>query len=458
MKYIKLFIFLLVVFASLAGAPLVFGANLYSFTPTISAQRSADIVFVATGSGTLVGSQLYYAWVTGLSTGATIAQWTLRDGSFGTVKDCVSPSQSLNSYGATTGVTGSSIVGLTLISFNFSGTQCSLVSGNTYTLDSNVGGITVTGGDASLPYLILSDSSVVSDLTRIILFTPYTGTTVATGTQSVGFNGYLNFDDWNVEPAYFTFKDWGYRPQAFGFVRDAFSCGTDCIQVEQDLNTFGAFSYSTTTNLQNLGTRNHEACIYYNPVTLFGYSFAYSKVCDSGVYTVSASSTALTNSWLTDFQSAFSSTTATVATACSPLSSSFSMALCLSSMLVPPGDIMVQEVQGFKNIAPWGYAFRFYDIASGNATTSTSTLPVLEYSFGTSSPLYAIGLTSISFDPFGTLSSSTSIVNTLSDQAVPKTAWEILAPIINIIVYLMLGMMIINDLGFIKHKDHHKIK
>jgi len=139
------------------------------------------------------------------------------------------------------------------------------------------------------------------------------------------------------------------------------------------------------------------------------------------------------------------STTASLANVCLPFTGGFNIGDCLTLLIYPGDEVVSQQFAILRNYPPWGYGFRLYDLFSGNATTSTTTMPVLSYTAGTSSMLY-VGNGTYTFDPFGTLLESGSIVNAVSDQVEPKTVWEILEPVIKLIVYLMLGFIILNDL------------
>ncbi len=140
---------------------------------------------------------------------------------------------------------------------------------------------------------------------------------------------------------------------------------------------------------------------------------------------------------------------------CNPISSGFDVALCIYSIVAPPQEILRTDIEDIKNqfatLAPWGYITRFVTIFTDTATT---TLPSIDYSFATTSPLAGYD---IHLDPFATLASSTSIINAVSDQSQPKTIWAIINPVANIIVYLMLILMIVKDLtGIQRHAEAEK--
>jgi len=289
--------------------------------------------------------------------------------------------------------------------------------------------------------------------TRIIRFYPAEDSTAATGTQAVGFDGYLNIDDWNGEPAYFSYLLIDIEPfNQTGCLLGAGDC--PYVDVEQDLTTFGGFNYSTTTNLDQIGEDRHTACIYYDPITIFGFSFNYHVVCDDASFTVATGTgfLNLSNTIYDEWASGFASTTLNIANVCNILSSSFSMSNCLMGIIVPPASVIQDNLTILSQQAPWGYLFRLYDILNGSATTSTTTLPTIDYTWGTTSPFYGYD---ISFDPFGALASSTNILNEVnSDQVEQKSFREITEPVITLIVYLGLFFVVMNKLLKLKINDN----
>jgi len=146
---------------------------------------------------------------------------------------------------------------------------------------------------------------------------------------------------------------------------------------------------------------------------------------------------------------------AVVNASCNPFSSGFDVGLCIYSIVAPPSGILDERLNEIKSqvltIAPWGYLTRFFVIISGNATT---TLPVIDFVFATSSPLFGYD---IHLDPFGTLEEADNIINATSTSANPQTIWEIMSQVVNIIVYLMLAFMIIKDLtNSHRHVDNNQ--
>mgnify|MGYP003377685948 CR=1 FL=1 len=127
------------------------------------------------------------------------------------------------------------------------------------------------------------------------------------------------------------------------------------------------------------------------------------------------------------------------------LLSGFSATDCLSNLIMPNDIAFSSEFEKAKSSymrrAPWGYVTRFLEIMA--STTATTSLPVISYTFGSSTPFFG-SVGTISFDPFSSLASAGNIVNTaVSDQSVQKTVWQIFDPVVNLIVYLTLLVLII---------------
>lgn len=150
------------------------------------------------------------------------------------------------------------------------------------------------------------------------------------------------------------------------------------------------------------------------------------------------------------------STTASLAGACVPVSFSFNVGDCLTLLIYPGDQAIGDDFTIIKELPPWGYVFRFIDII--NSPISSSSLPVIDYTFATSSPMSVIG--DIQFDPFGSIAQSGALIDSMvSDRANPENVWQIFQPVIQIIVYLTLFGMILHDLtGIYNHDRHNKEK
>ena len=139
------------------------------------------------------------------------------------------------------------------------------------------------------------------------------------------------------------------------------------------------------------------------------------------------------------------SSTASVASACNIFTGG-NMGDCLTLMIYPPDSTIQDDATILENLPPWGYAFRFYNLLT--ATTSTSTLPTISYTFASSSPL-ASTIGQIAFDPLGAIQQSGTLIDSWQSDQGGGNFFQIFEPIIKIIVYLALFMEIARELlGF----------
>ncbi len=145
---------------------------------------------------------------------------------------------------------------------------------------------------------------------------------------------------------------------------------------------------------------------------------------------------------------------------CNPFSG-FNIAQCIYGLIFPNNvtfPIVFNEAKNeFGTRVPWGYVTRVLSIL--NATTTSTVMPTIDYSFASSSPMSSIG--NIHFEPFTLISQSGALIDEMkSDRTDSKTVWEIFMPFINMFVYIVLLFMIIHDLtGIHSHKsDNDKQK
>lgn len=190
-------------------------------------------------------------------------------------------------------------------------------------------------------------------------------------------------------------------------------------------NAFGPFLYLSTTTYFTVGTTPRAGNVR---------------------QAIASTTAAFRNSTSTDIYQI-------VNASCNPFSDGFDVGLCIYSIVAPPPAILAIDFQAFQTefltVAPWGYLTRFFSIITD---TGTTTLPMIDFAFATSSPLFGYD---IHLDPFGTLAQAGSIINATSTNADPKTIWQIMELPINLVVYLMLAFMIIKDLTQI-HRNNSK--
>jgi len=130
---------------------------------------------------------------------------------------------------------------------------------------------------------------------------------------------------------------------------------------------------------------------------------------------------------------------------CQPFSVWFDTGLCLDYLILPNQAFLASTTQklydGLLSKAPFGYLTHLVTLFQSSTTVA---LPTISYTFGTSSVFYG-SIGDIHFDPWSSLDSLSSIVNTKSDQVVQKTLWDIMEIPINIVVYLTLLIIMIRD-------------
>ncbi len=226
--------------------------------------------------------------------------------------------------------------------------------------------------------------------------------------------------------------------------------GLDVLNFDVPLLTDGVTNYSTTTTLTSLGRYKYDLVYSKERFLFFGKTFGTKTIKESHTTFIYSERNSLDIAH--DFQqerikaltSGVGTTTISFTNACSPFSSDFNMGDCLLTTIVPSGQEMDDNITILKGIAPWGWAFRFYDIASGNGTTTaTSSMPTISYTTASTS---IFGVIDIELDPFSPLLQPDNIVNAVSDRDDPKTIWQILEPVVYLIVYLMLGLKILQDI------------
>lgn len=109
----------------------------------------------------------------------------------------------------------------------------------------------------------------------------------------------------------------------------------------------------------------------------------------------------------------------------------------------PMRELMTEAREGVFRYAPFGYITRGYEIM---ATTSTSTLPILSYTFDEDFPVDGIAGANFHFDPWDYFYKDGAPVKDDLVTSGGKDVWEIFEPLIKLIVYLTLFFMIIKEL------------
>ena len=341
-------------------------------------------------------------------------------------------------------------------------------------------------GNGSLIGLVMADTNEPNPFpqdftTHFITVSPENGTTTAT-TSPLGASVYVNSDD---------IKAFSYgRLHIHGFQNSAFACMNSGAVYDAVYRCSGSnapippfdYDFGTTTltqyvsgryDLTNLftflggGKWNIEYDIQgvSSPWYYLGLHHTYTTIVSTTTQVtigqlspmdivqiaVSSSTSQINKITQQGIGSILASTTASLASSCNIISGGFNMGDCLTLIVWPGTQAIGDDFTIIRQLPPWGYVFRMIDIL--NATTSTTTLPAIDYTFASTSPMAVIG--DIHFDPFKSISDSGALVGEMkSDREDSQTVWQIVMPVVNIFVYLVLGMMVIHDLtGVHKHDD-----
>jgi len=111
---------------------------------------------------------------------------------------------------------------------------------------------------------------------------------------------------------------------------------------------------------------------------------------------------------------------------------------------IPMSNAINNIKDNFFTYAPFGYVKRTYEIMS---TTSTSTLPVLSYTFPNDSRFGDMANKEFSFDIWQYFyTDGAPVKDEIKSLGTNKDIWEIFGPITQIIVYMTLLVLIIRDL------------
>lgn len=135
---------------------------------------------------------------------------------------------------------------------------------------------------------------------------------------------------------------------------------------------------------------------------------------------------------------------------CNPFSG-FDAITCLQNIVVPDAGYLGLQMGAIKTqmatVPPWGYVTRIIDLM---ATSSTTTLPMISYTFQSDSPFAGKNIT---FDVGSYMNTASAFVNNeaVSNIATDhKSVWQIFMPVVNLFLYIVLAFSIFHDFTGIK--------
>jgi len=154
------------------------------------------------------------------------------------------------------------------------------------------------------------------------------------------------------------------------------------------------------------------------------------------------------------YASSTATTSAALAGQCNPLGGNFGIRECMTFLFIPDAGALSDTLnslrKGILQKAPIGYATRIVDLI---ATSSTTALPVVSYTWQSDSPLAGKTLTLNENTYFAQAAALNSEMTSNTDH---KTVWDIFAPIVKFLVYTVLIFAMIHDVTGIRLTNHRK--
>lgn len=309
-----------------------------------------------------------------------------------------------------------------------------------------------------------SSSEPTDTTTRIIDFLPENATT----TQNPVYfelNAYINSDDLGtVKGVSLSFHNIDQNVLLLG----ALSPNDIWLLQDEDIETSGFYSFSTSTILIAEGNYRIEACI---KRSFFGDTFgliggwiidAFSDVndCQSHQFIVGTSTfigNISQNLW-SDTQDFFGNSTATsseaLAITCNPFSSQFGIRECGAFLFVPDAYqlslTMTEARRAFLSRVPWGYFSRTIEIMSSPATSSLPSFTT-NIRMGAGSDM-SPATTSITFDIGDMVAGASAIVDGIRDPIHNQSFRSVFEDWIKGGVALLVILTIIADIAM-SHKN-----
>lgn len=306
-------------------------------------------------------------------------------------------------------------------------------------------------------------SGQVQDATRFISLLPVASTTVATSSPTtIGATLFIRDEDFVSG----MFLDLSFSNQtvtyAGGSALDAFSSAFGGnrgspfrFPLVAGINTISTSTTFTTTGVTVGDYRVISPSFLstislglINPDVLIASSTTFTVVQKTGL------DIALESNGQNLVSALITGTTTLPVLQCDPNPVTFNLTLCLISVIVPPSPVLKADLEELKSNSPFGWLYR---VVSLMASQATSTLPVLSYTFPVSRGPMS-GMT-IEFDTGEYMTRASNFVNNEAMSDVTgdqKSVWEILQPIVDLLIYLVLFFAMFHDLSGIKLHRNEK--
>lgn len=317
------------------------------------------------------------------------------------------------------------------------------------------------------------DTSLSNTNTRIVSFTPVDGfvATTSNATTTVDFNlhAYVNENDignfLTVKINYRNIDQNSLLNAPCTSLDIAGTCSSYTFTLFSGTATTSGDFYFASTSVLARGNYRVEASIDTATQLLglnlgfFTFLGAQSQVQNHQF--IVGSSTFIGNisqNLFTEVDSFFGSLPATsteaLAGTCNPLGGVFDIRQCMAFLFIPDANHLKTSMENLRigvfQKMPFGYLTRVIDLL---ATSSTTTLPVLSYTFQSDSPLSG---DTLSFDTGAYMQQASALSAQMVSNTDGQTVWEIFALPVKLFIYLVLVFAMMKDITGLPFINHRK--
>jgi len=310
------------------------------------------------------------------------------------------------------------------------------------------GGATWQDAGATFSFALVNGFSTTA--TRINSVIPLRDSVIATSSAATWtIGGYVNIADWTTRTEVYV----RYRQLTGAGVR-----GNGNIYEGDDftlpITASGSFSVSTTSHVIHSGVYQAYAAIQKPKYSIFGIAIPFftdtlASVTWQFTGGTSTASELADGALLLGSTGFTTSASSTVVDLSCHVGTDFSITDCINNLIFPDTNELQKIFDDFHDTflvkAPIGYVTRFVTIMSGNVT-AVKPPPIINYSFGSSSPQILRTLTAsdpIYFQPFDHLTELNSV---RSDNGTNKTVWDVIDPVMKLLVSMAVLSVILGDL------------
>lgn len=295
--------------------------------------------------------------------------------------------------------------------------------------------------------------STIEPFTRIITTTPNSGATEATSTLfEIGATGYVTEEDFIFNNTKLKISVYNSASRNNNLVGPASALTLGVFREYEYTIPLEAtiFSYSSTSDYLNIGQHDVVTKIVVPWASIFGFDIGEKVLYSTSTSFLVATSTEwdVARRKIIGVANAFSQEDSS--DYCEGIFTSLSLPKLFTCMFfLDQGQLTDLATNYHDNVfarVPFGYVTRIYDIFTDTATTA---LPTLSYTFSSSFPAPFLAGQTLAFNPWQYMYTDGSLVKDVwkSDIAgEEKNVWEIVGPLVDWFVYLMLALLIFHDI------------